>query len=80
LFFIKKVSDFRELKRIFHKYFWWSVLAACSLLLIIYALSAFTKQPTVETITTPAPVFNANNNQMREVDYQAPRKVRKRER
>jgi hypothetical protein len=54
------------------------VLAACLLALVFYGLSAFTANPTVETITTHAPVFNANNNQMREVDFQPQKKTRKR--
>jgi hypothetical protein len=67
-----------NLKRTFYKHFWWFVLAACLSALLFYGLSAFTETPTVETITTHAPAFNANNNQMREVDFQAPKKARRR--
>jgi hypothetical protein len=67
-----------NLKRTFYKHFWWFVLAVCLTALLFYGLSAFTETPTVETITTHAPAFNANNNQMREVDFQAPKKARRR--
>ena len=70
--------NLKIIKRIFYKYFWWFVLAACLLALLIYGLSAFTAKPTVETITTHAPVFNSNSNQMREVDFQPQKKMRKR--
>ncbi|HVE56174.1 MAG TPA: hypothetical protein VNB22_05045 [Pyrinomonadaceae bacterium] len=70
--------SFRRSKKIFYRHFWWFVLAACLLALVFYGLSAFTANPTVETITTHAPVFNANNNQMREVDFQPQKKTRKR--
>jgi hypothetical protein len=70
--------NLKNLKRVFFKHFWWFVLAACLAGLLFYGLSAFTAKPTVETITTHAPVFNANSNQMREVDFQSPRKPRKR--
>jgi len=78
LFFRKKVISFKKSKKIFYKHFGWLVLAACLFLLLIYGLSAFTAKPTVETITTHAPVFNANNNQMREVDFPSQKKTRKR--
>jgi hypothetical protein len=71
-------QKFNRLKRIFHRHFWWFVLAACLLLLLFYGLSAFTEKPTVETITTHAPAFNSNNDQMREVDFQSSKKVRRR--
>jgi hypothetical protein len=70
--------NFNKVKRIFYKYFWWFVLAACLLALLLYGLSAFTAKPTVETITTHAPAFNSNSNQMRDVEFQPPKKVRKR--
>jgi len=68
----------RKIKRTFYKHFWWFVLAACLAALLFYGLSSFTATPTVETITTHAPAFNANNNQMREVDFQAPKKAHRR--
>ncbi|MEP6901583.1 MAG: hypothetical protein ABJA66_07525 [Actinomycetota bacterium] len=75
---IKFRGNFIKLKKAFYRHFWWFVLAACLLALLFYGLSAFTAKPTVETITTHAPVFNSNNNQMREVDFQSPKKVRRR--
>ena len=64
----------KNLKRVLYKHFWWFVLTACLAALLFYGLSAFTAKPTVETITTHAPAFNADNNQMREVEYKKPRK------
>jgi hypothetical protein len=75
---IKLGRSFKKLKRIFYKHFWWFVLTLCLLALLLYGLSAFTAKPTVETITTHAPVINTNNNQMREVDFQSPKRQRKR--
>ncbi|HEY0460351.1 MAG TPA: hypothetical protein VGC97_14530 [Pyrinomonadaceae bacterium] len=69
---------FKKIKAVFKRNFWWFVLAACLFFLLLYGLSAFTEKPTVETITTHAPVFNGNNNQMREVDFQAPKRARRR--
>ena len=68
----------KKLKRFFSRHFWWFVLAACLIALLFYGLASFTTNPTVETITTHAPVLNANNNQMREIDYQSPKKTRRR--
>jgi Na+/H+-dicarboxylate symporter len=70
--------NLKNLKRIFDRHFWWFVLTACLAALLFYGLSAFTAPPTVETITTHAPVLNANSNQMRDVDFQPPRKLRRR--
>jgi len=72
------VFNFRKSKKVFYKHFWWFVLAVCLLTLLFYGLSAFTAKPTIETITTQAPVFNANNNQMRDVDFPSQKKTRKR--
>jgi len=81
--FINKLMNLkrnlRNLKRTLYKHFWWFVLTACLAALLFYGLSTFTAKPTVETITTHAPVFNANSNQMREFDFQPPRKARRRE-
>ncbi|MBS1797543.1 MAG: hypothetical protein JSS81_27215 [Acidobacteria bacterium] len=70
--------QYEDLKRVLSRYFQWLVLAACLLGLLIYGLTAFTAKPTVETITTHAPVFNSNNDQLREVDYSSPRRARRR--
>jgi hypothetical protein len=81
LFFRKTVSlkrNLKNLKRAFYKHFWWFVLVACLAALFFYGLAAFTTPPTVETIATHAPVFNTNSNQLHEVDFQAPRKPRRR--
>ncbi|HEY8561241.1 MAG TPA: hypothetical protein VIL74_12770 [Pyrinomonadaceae bacterium] len=68
--------NLRKLQRTFRKHFWWFALIACLAALFFYGLSGFTNAPTVETITTHAPVFNAN--QMREAGFKQPRKSRKR--
>jgi hypothetical protein len=70
--------NLKKTGKVFRRNFWWFVLAACLLGLLVYGLSAFTEKPTVETITTHAPTFNANNNQMRDVDFQPSRKTRRR--
>jgi len=69
---------FSKIKRGFYRNFWWFVLAVCLLALLFYGLSSFSEQPKVETITTHAPTFNANNSQMREVDFQPAKKMRRR--
>jgi len=68
---------FKKSKNIFYRHFWRFVLAAWLLTFFIYGLSVFTEKPKVETITTHAPVFNADNNQMREVDYTSPKRTRR---
>jgi LPS O-antigen subunit length determinant protein (WzzB/FepE family) len=70
--------NLKNLKRTFYRHFWWFILAACLAALLFYGLSAFTAKPTVETITTHAPVVNANTNQLREVDYQPSKRARRR--
>jgi hypothetical protein len=72
------MMSLKKIKRVLRRNFWWFVLAACLFLLLLYGLSAFTEKPTVETITTHAPAFNANNDQMREVDYAPKRAARRR--
>jgi hypothetical protein len=68
----------RDLKNLFFRHFRWFVLIACLAALLFYGLAAFTARPTVETITTPVPVFNADNNKMREIDFQSRKKTRRR--
>lgn len=70
--------NLRNLKSAFHKNFWWFVFAACLAALLFYGFHGFTAQPAVETITTQAPTFNSNNNQMREVDFHTPKRAGRR--
>lgn len=50
----------------------WLLLLACGLIgIALYALSFLFAKPTVETITTPAPRFDQNNQPMRNVKYRA---------
>lgn len=48
---------------------WWLLLSLGLLALLSYGLSSFLAKPSIETITTHAPSFNANSNMMRDAKY-----------
>jgi hypothetical protein len=56
--------------------FWRLLLASGFIGLVLYALSFFFAKPTVETITTPAPSFDQNNQPARNVKYRANQRKR----